>query len=337
MVAPGTTTDRDRGLPINRLPEEPMLIILSGRLILEDGTSPATAVAVAAKCGETSAREGLSDKRGRFSLSVPAPPGAGRSIGAGQADCEVHVLSPGYRAAAVELHGRRPMDNPDIGTIVLHPAEDVQGTMVSISSLAAPKDARKALEKAGKLSHGQKWDAARKQLEKALGLYPKYALAWYELGLLHQRTGRMDDARRAYAEAVSIDAKFLRPWLQLAEIGFRERRWPEVADTTEHVLKLNPYDFVGIYQYSAIANFQIGKLEVAEQRARQAVKLDTRRRYPKAEHVLGVILAHKRDYAGAVAHMKLYLQYEPRARDAEAVRKQIAQLEVAASPAPPRE
>ena len=42
------------------------------------------------------------------------------------------------------------MDNPDLGVIVLHRLDGVQGTTVSVKTLTAPKRAKKAYEKAQK-------------------------------------------------------------------------------------------------------------------------------------------------------------------------------------------
>ena len=49
----------------------------------------------------------------------------------------------------VSLSNIHYMDNPDIGTIILHRLGKVDGLTVSVVSALAPKDARKAYEKGG--------------------------------------------------------------------------------------------------------------------------------------------------------------------------------------------
>jgi hypothetical protein len=61
--------------------------------------------------------------------------------------CEIRAALPGFRSDLVNLIGRRSFDNPDVGTIVLHRLGNVEGTTISVTSLRAPKDARKAFEK----------------------------------------------------------------------------------------------------------------------------------------------------------------------------------------------
>ena len=62
-------------------------------------------------------------------------------------DCELRARLAGFRSQSVSLANRRPMDPPDLGTILLHRLSATEGTTVSAASLAAPKDAKKAYEK----------------------------------------------------------------------------------------------------------------------------------------------------------------------------------------------
>ena len=241
--------------------------------------------------------------------------------------CELRATLPGYRSETVNLAGRRAMDNPDVGTILLHRLGNVEGTTISMTSLQAPKDAKKAYEKGRDALRKKKFADAEKQLEKAVTLYPKYAAAWFELGLAQEMQERPAEARKSYGEALSADGKFLKPYLQLAGIAARENKWQEVADTTDRCIKLDPYDFPQAYFYNSVAYLNLGKLDEAEKSAREAQKLDTQHRMPKVNHLLGVILADRRDYSGAAASMRDYLKFAPAAQDAEKVRSQVTELE----------
>jgi len=41
-----------------------------------------------------------------------------------------------------------------------------------------------------------------------------------------------------------------------------------VADATDRVIRMNPYDFPAAFYYNAVANLQLNKLDVAEKSAR---------------------------------------------------------------------
>jgi len=254
------------------------------------------------------------------------------------AGCELRASLPGYRSDEIPLNGIRPMDRPDVGTIVLHRYANVEGTTISMTSLQAPKEAKKAFESGRKAMDKKKWAEARLQLEKAVGLYPQYAAAWCDLGRTLEESGNIDEARKAYAQALTTDTKFVTPYIQLAGLAVKQSNWREVADTTDRVVKLNPADFPGMYLYNSVANYNLKEFTAAEKSAREVLKLDTEHRFPQANHLLGVILARRGEFTEAAAFMKTYLQLAPGANDIDLVKRQLVEVEKSAQagPAPPR-
>jgi tetratricopeptide (TPR) repeat protein len=334
-------------------------IFLSGKVVLDDGTPPPDNVVIERVCNGIARPEGYTDSKGRFSfqlgqnqhmmpdasVSSAADSGFGNSGGFSRGGaggnmggsrgiterdlvgCELRANLAGYRSEIVNLSGRRVMDNPDVGTIVMRRLGNVEGLTISATTALAPKDAKKAFEKGREAAKKQKWADAQKELEKATQIYPKYAVAWYDLGQVHEQQKNVEEARKCYAQALEADAKYTNPYLKIAGIQARESKWQEVADTTDRVIKLNPFDFPIAYFYNAIANLNLQKIEAAEKSALEGKKIDTRRSIPKIDHVLGVIMANKRDYSGAAQYMKSYLASVPDASDAEQVRKQLAEVE----------
>jgi len=55
--------------------------------------------------------------------------------------------------------------------------------------------------------------------------------------------------------------------------------------------------------------------------------LDKEHVAPKLEEVLAMILARKKDYAGAVNHMRAYLALAPDAEDAARMKVQLSEFE----------
>lgn len=342
-------------------PEMRRPIFLSGKVVLEDGTPPPEPVVIERVCNGVVRPEGYTDSKGRFSIELgrnalmmadasvgsAADAGFGGTGGFGTQrgsmanlgspmgglserdliGCELRASLPGYQSQVVMLSGRRLFDNPDVGTIILRRLGNVEGSTISMTSLSAPKDARKAYEKGREAVIKKKWTEAQKQLEKAVQLHPEYAAAWFELGRTFESQNNVAQAREAYGKALSADPKFINPYLQLAGIAARERNWEEVAEVTDRILQLNPFDFPGAYFYNAVANFNLRKLDAAEKSAKEALKLDTQHRFPKVNHLLGLILAQKHQFASAVTHLRNYLALVPDAPDAETVKKQLAEVE----------
>ncbi|HWB95269.1 MAG TPA: tetratricopeptide repeat protein, partial [Bryobacteraceae bacterium] len=218
------------------------------------------------------------------------------------------------------------------GTIVLHRLGNVEGTTISATSLQAPKDAKKAYQKGKDALKKNKAEEAEKHFQKAVDLYPKYAVAWYELGVLQQKSQKPEDARKSYQQALAADSRLILPYLQLSMLAVQEKKWEEVVETTNRAVKLDPVDFPQAYFFNSVANYYLRRMDAAEKSAREAQKLDTEHRYPKINHVLGVILAEKRDYPAAVEQMRSYLKFSPDAQDAETVKKQLVELEKLSNP-----
>jgi tetratricopeptide (TPR) repeat protein len=241
--------------------------------------------------------------------------------------CELRAMLPGYRSDAVNLSGRRMFDQPDVGTIILHRLANVEGTTISATTLMAPKDARKAYEKAREALRKGKTADAQKELDKAVTAYPQFAAAWNDLGMLHEQGKDLTQARDCYSKAVAADPKLVPPYLHLTQLWLPEKNWQQVADITARVIKLDPVDYPEAYFYNAVAEYNMGKYEAAEVSAREAQKLDTAHKYPQVQHVMGVILYQKKDYAGAADQMRQYLLLAPDAPDASQVKQQLTELE----------
>ena len=336
----------------------PQPIFVSGRVTIEDGTALPGSITIETVCNGSPHAEGYTDARGYFSIELGARTGViqdaseysarsnlsstrmgGGSPTPGQfggsqspdrkyMSCDLQAKLAGYRSQTVPLVGRRPMDDPNVGTILLHrigPAEE--GKTISAVSLAAPKEARKAYEKGLDASKKNKLDDAQSDFEKAVEAYPNYAAAWYELGMLQAGQGKMDMARKYFYKASECDPKFVQPYLQISILDLQAARWQSLADVTDKVLKLDPFSFPQAFYFNSVANFNLHNMDEAEKSALAAERLDTRHAIPKVSHLLGLILTYKKDYAGAAERFRAYLKFAADAKDAGKVRSQLAEVE----------
>lgn len=355
---PSRTIPGGRG-PIDRTPADSMNVdlYLTGRVMLDDGTPPPEQVKIERVCNGVPRAQAYTDKKGQFSFQIgrttAVPQDAGEQAGnipgaptmptsiasitdqAPQPNtpdtrlsaCDLRAVLAGYHSDIITLGGRRLMDDPSVGTIVLHRLGTVEGTSVSVTSLQAPGDARKAYNKARQHIRKDKLAEAEKELRKAVALYPKFAEAWNELGRIQALDKQTDQARQSFEKALAADSKFISPYFQLIEMAAKAENWTELAERTEKLIKIDPVDYPMAYFYSAAAQLNLGRLEIAEQNARQGARLDPQHRFPKLEEVLAVVLQRKKDYAGAVEHMRAYLALAPDADDAPPMRSRLAELE----------
>lgn len=240
--------------------------------------------------------------------------------------CAVEAALAGFHSTVLNIVNRNILDNPDIGTITLSREEGAAGGAVSSTTASAPKDAAKAFEKARAEWLEQKPDKAQRDLEKAVQVYPQFAEAWYQLGKI-QAASHPEDAQNSFAKAAAADPKFTLPYSPLVEYAARAGKWQEVADETAHELELDPRGTPQIFYFNALANYKLGKKDVAETSATKALAMDPRHTQPNTEQLLAVVLADKRDFAGALAHLRNCLTYLPAGPNADLVKQQVAQLE----------
>ena len=268
-------------------------------------------------------------------VNVPPPPGTGLSSRSTLQGCELRAVLAGFRSSSVSIRNPEPIAPNNVGTIVLLPAEK-PAAKISATSLRAPKEAKKAYEKATADLRKQKTDEAQVELQKAIKLYPNYAAAWNELGWIYARQNRFSEARDAFAQARSADDGFVPPYVGLAALAAQESKWSQVLEFSSRATQLDAVGFPSAHYYTALARYQLGEIDEAEKTARRAERLDAQHSFPLINLLLGTILSQRKDYAGAAEQFKFYLKLVPSASNAEKVRQQIAELEkMASAPAQP--
>jgi len=134
---------------------------------------------------------------------------------------------PNYHSDAINIGSQRSLESSDIGTIVLHHNGGTPGGgMVSATMLSAPKSALKAYDRAIDALRKGNTEAAAKSFHKAVAEHPRFATAWYQLGLL-ALPGNPAEAREDFNQALAADPKFLRAYGDLAASPFVAKlSWP---------------------------------------------------------------------------------------------------------------
>lgn len=331
-------------------------IFLSGRVVMDDGSKPSSNITIKRVCNGSPRTEAHTDSKGNFSFQLGANPMsmmdasdssmpdiAGRGMGSNSPfagagmpgrgiserdliGCQLEAYYPGYRSDSIDLSMRRPLDNPDVGIIVLHRLGNVQGTSISITTALAPKKARKAYEKGMQLAAKGKLDESEKHLQEAVDEYPKYALAWYHLGRMQAAAHDAAAARKSFEAAIAADNKYVSPYDGLALLAAQANNWQEAADRSKQAVYLNPVEYPSSWFYNALANYNLKHPDLAEKSAKEVVKLDGAHRLPQVETLLAQLCADRADYAGAAQHLQAYLQLQPNAPNAAELRQQLAKL-----------
>jgi tetratricopeptide (TPR) repeat protein len=346
-------------------------IRVSGRVAIDDGSPLSFPATIERVCAGNRHAEGYTDREGYFALVLgqhpdvigdasetptstttstngsSPPPGvstvnspSGNSKLSSEtltgdsrmASCELRASLAGYTSDTINLATRSAMDSPDVGTILLHRMGSPDTAMtVTATTLRAPKEARRALQKGLELEKKNRPEEAIASLQDAVKVYPEFAFAWCELGKLQLDNDHTPDAHESFEAAVKAEPRWPEPYLRLAVMAVMAHDWKQVADTTEHVLHLNTFQYPQAYFLNGAANFNLRHIDLAEEDALAAEKLDLQHQYPQIEKLLGSIYSERHRYADAADKFRSYLMLAPEAEDAAAARRQLADMEALAA------
>lgn len=351
-----TLPGQDRNDPFGR--SEDMFsqrpIYLSGKVVV-DGSEPAPIETVIERvCNGQVIPEGYVNSKGEFhvqlgrnsqmfndasnsSWGMTDPSRRGMQnpqMGMGQTvserdliSCEVRATLPGYRSNSIPLAGRRSLDNPDVGTLVLTRLSKVEGFTISATTLQAPKEAKKNYERGLKELRKSKFDKAQPLLEKALAEYPRYAIAWYALGQTQEGLKQVEQAEASYLKAIDADGKFLSPYLRMASLAADKQEWKKVEEYSALTIRMNPIDFPLAYYLNALGNLQLKEFEKAEESAREAKRMDPGNRMNRLDYLLAVILANQSKYTEAAKLMRSYIGAVPGGSEDQNLKDQLGRME----------
>lgn len=354
IPSPGSTSSTgfpDTGVP--SLNHDNVIFFLSGKVVVDDGSALTDSATLQTNCQGQRRTIGITDVKGGFSVQLgglqtqiysqgdvtdsPSSTSPNTDLQGSRATdwhgCELQALAAGFTSQVVELGSRLNGDSVvDIGSIVLHRMVQVEGFTISATSAAAPRKARKDYEKGLSLEKKSAWTPAQRRFQSAVDLYPKYAAAWVELGRMQMKQDHVDDAQLSLQKAVAADSRFLPPYYLLIAIAATRGKWQDLADNTGQVLSLDPVSFPQYWFLNSAANYNLRKLDLAEKSAIRGLESDVQHRWPRLELVLGLTLARKHDYHGAVEHIRKFLTVAPGDVNAEVAQQQLKRLEALEHP-----
>lgn len=306
---------------------------LLGKVVVAGDPVPWNPVFVVVICEAKPVYATYTDAKGGFAItavniagSLSLQEDAKRQMETHLEGCRVTAPMAGFHSKAVVISHRNLRDDPDLGTITLERDENTQGTAISATTAAAPPKALKAYTRARDLATDKNFEAAKTELQDAVQVDPKFADAWFQLGRLQQPTD-LAAARNSYKQALAADPSFLPPYEQLAALAVHDGDWKGVAENTSHALQLDPAGTPQTWYYDALANFELGNIDIAQSSAVKAMDLDPQHAIPSTEQLLAAVLAKKRDYASAIEHLQNCLKYSATEKNTEALKRSIAKLE----------
>jgi tetratricopeptide (TPR) repeat protein len=197
---------------------------------------------------------------------------------------------------------------------------------VSTSDLGIPSRARKEFDKASELIRKRELDQAIQKLNKAISIYPDYAGAYNNLGVLYAWRGDHVRERESLEHAIRLNDHFALAFLNLGRLNIASGDFPAAQTFLDKASAFDPTDTMALILLSW-AEFQQGHFDEAIGTSRKAHLLGNAHAF--AHRVAARAFEKQQNRAGAVAELELYLSEEPPGPRAEAARKELEIVKLA--------
>lgn len=197
------------------------------------------------------------------------------------------------------------------------------GTMatVSVAEMKVPAKAQNSLREAQKKFEKRKLDDARKELAKALDIYPQYGAALTLRGIINLEQGKMDDGRNDLEAALKHDPNYGLTYFALGTVYNSSGHFDDAIRTLDRGISLMPNSWQPQYEM-ARAYLGKGQFDLALEHVVRAERLAPKVFAPvylvKAHALLGM-----RNYGDAISELERYLAAEPNGANAVQARQEL--------------
>jgi Tfp pilus assembly protein PilF len=192
---------------------------------------------------------------------------------------------------------------------------------ITAADLAIPRRAQKEFDKANELVAKQNLAQAIERLDKAIAVYPAYAGAYNNLGVIYARMGDREREREALQKAISINDRFAPAYVNLGRMNISTGDFSGAESVLNKASSLDPTDAMTLVllTYSEFMNRDI------DQAIATAGKAHTLAGPHAFVHQLAArAYEQKRDAASAITELEQFLKEEPEGSRADIARKELA-------------
>jgi len=213
----------------------------------------------------------------------------------------------------------KPAENGVSGTV------QGQSATIAASDFKVPKKASQAFDKATKLIAKQQWQQAIVQLNKASALYPSYAEAYNNLGVVYARLGDQAKEREALQKATAANDHFAPAFVNLARMEMKEHKFNAAEADLTKAAATDPMD---VRTLALLAQAQLLDVhyEDAIVSARKVHALP-HNSYALVHYIAARACERLHRLSEAVSELGLFLSEEPTGERASAARQEMAAIQ----------
>lgn len=200
-----------------------------------------------------------------------------------------------------------------------------RASVLNAKLAGVPKDALRHYEKGLELADGGKANEALAEFKLAIIGYQTFPAAYLEIGKIHLKGGRFDEAVEALHTAQSLDQNDFETTLDYGIALYGKRDLLAAEPQLTRSVQMNATAVTPHY-YLGLISIQQKNMEKAQQELEAAKHLSGDKNFPLLHRYLGGVYLERKMNKEAVAELETYLKMAPATPDAGRIRQTIADL-----------
>lgn len=198
---------------------------------------------------------------------------------------------------------------------------------VATVDMSIPDNARREYEKAAEPINKGQWKKAKEFILKALAIYPKFAAAYNDLGVIYGRLGDRLHERQSLQQAVSLNDHFAPAYVNLGKMDIADRNFPGAENFLDKAASSDPKDPTTL--------MLLADVELLNQHYDEAItnchKVHAMPHGSQTlvHYIAARALEHENRLAEAITELRTFLVEEPSGVRADAVRGELGKLQAA--------
>ncbi len=202
---------------------------------------------------------------------------------------------------------------------------DSKDGSISAAELNIPDKARKEFDKGLSAFDKEDFPTARQHFTKAVELYPKYALALVNLGVIEMKQGKASQGENYFEKAIQADPQLPNGYTSLARVKILQQKYDSADALLGKALSIRPLDAEPLTML-ATSQSREGKYDEALTTARKVHSVPHERF--AVVHIIAaesLLQLHQPDQAAD--EYRLFLKEFPTSPDANSVRAELRTIE----------
>jgi tetratricopeptide (TPR) repeat protein len=199
------------------------------------------------------------------------------------------------------------------------------GGVVSSAEMNIPEKARKEVDKGMESMGKNDMPAATEHFQKAVEVYPNYARAWFNLGVIKAQAKERPGAKEMWEKAIAVDSKFVPAYFSLARMSIADKQPQEAEKLLTKGLSVDPDNAEGLFLLANIQFMQGQYSQVVATAGR--VHSQEHKRYADVHVIAGQSLLKQGQDQLALEQFDIYLKEYPDSPKAAQVRQAMAQIQ----------